>query len=358
MPRDAIPRHEFCFWLHDQCAALLLEASSSGQIADWHQAVSEALKDIPDEIEHDEILCTLAEIGGTISVPMKIDIFAAVLSDTLQFICEAMRALEERKFNVAFALLRKPLTENMLILTRLVSDDDAFIQSFADGTLQQKQLTNIDNSTRISIFDEAISKIPIQSPFSGQLLNDIIFSKSMPNGLQIRMQQATHLITTRHSSLLTPKLGINRIFSDQNGDENYSVYDTLPVLLLFILQLTIHKFSIYFAINKRGLNEILIRAMGIFGNMYEGRLDAFSRALNNILRDFFECEWCNDGNAKIRKNYSADFYLNDQIYCTNCGKHSHTPFTYLIRSGKIDILEEERKFPSEYEKLFGHEFKT
>ena len=352
MPQDAIPRHEFCFWLHDQTASLLVEASNSGQIEDWHQAVNYAVKAAPPDMQHEEILKLLAEAGGTLCVPMKIDVFIAVLSDTLHFIYEALIAMEKRKFNVAFSLLRKPLTENLIIISRLVASDDEFIRSFADGSLQQKQVTNIDKHERILIFEEAISKIPIESPFSGELLNDIIFNKDMPNGLQIRMQQAIHLITTRHKMLLTPQWGLNRIFADQNGDENSAAYDGLLVVLFFLLQLTMSKLSHYFAVSEKRLNETLLRAFGIFGNMYNGRLDALSCELNKTMKEFFNCEWCTEGRVKIRKKFVCEFYLNDSIYCSGCGQFSHTPLTYILRSGKISIIEESRTFPSEYERLF------
>ncbi|MGF9695281.1 hypothetical protein AAIH46_20855 [Rhizobium sp. 0TCS1.26] len=352
MPRSVIPRHEFCFWLHDQIARLLVEASHCGQIDDWNEAVSDALQGIPDAIHPDNVLIAIAEAGGIISIPMKIDILSAVLSDTLHFVYEALRALEKRKFNVAFSLLRKPFSENLIILARLAANDDDFISSFADGSLQQKQITNIDASKRVELFESAISKLPIQSPFSGALINDIIFNKNMPNGLQIRMQQATHLITSHHPSLLTPKLDINRIFSNQYGDENFSAYDSLPVIIFFILQIVLYMFSRYLAVSEKSTNEILVRASGIYTNIYEGRLDSLSRYMNVALKGFFKCEWCVEGNAKIRKAFSADFYLRDQIFCTECRRLSHTPLTYLLRSGKLNIIEKERKFPSEYERLF------
>lgn len=353
MPRGVIPRHEYCFWLHDQTARLLVEASQSGQIEDWNTAVSEALGRAATNVDKDELLAALAENGGTICTPMKIDIFTAVLSDTLHFIFEALKSFEKRKFNVGFSLLRKPLTENLIILCRLTVNDDDFIKSFANGALQQKQVTQIEPKDRIELFDKCISFLPVKSTFSGSLINDIIFNREMSNGLQIRMQKATHLITTRHQSLLTPKFGMNRIFADQHGDDNYSVYDSLPVILFFILQITLHKFSVYLATSNTSTNEVILRAMGIYANIYEGRLDSLSRSINNNLKDLFQCEWCNEGDAKIRKKFSAQFYLNDQIHCKSCNMMSHTPFTYLLRSGKFNIVEQGDDYPSEYGKLFG-----
>lgn len=353
MPRNTVPRHEFCFWLHDQAARLLVEASHSGQIEDWHEAISSALSMLDDSVDRNKILSAIADTGGTLSVPMKIDIFVAVLSDTLHFIYEALRAFEKRKFNVAFSLLRKPLTENLIILSRLVSDDDAFIRSFADGTLQQRQVTQIDSSERIKLFNSVIEKLPVGSPFTGELIDEIAFSKNAPNGLQIRMQQSMHLITTRHHALLTPQLGINRIFFDEQGDENYSAYDSLPSIIFFILQIAISKFSTYLTTDERSTNEIIVRALGIYANLHEGRIDYLSRHLNRTLVDFFKCEWCEDGDAKIRKKHVAKFYLHDQIHCTRCNRQSHTPFTYLLRSDHLKIVETEEIPGSEYLKLFN-----
>lgn len=337
MPRGTIPRHEFCFWLHDEVTRLLLEATQSGYLELWHTSLQEAIKNGGRDPADEAVWEKLAEAGGIVATPIKLDVLTAILSDTLHFIYESLIAFEKRKFNVAYSLLRKPLTENLIILCKLAKNDDDFIKSFADGTLQLKQVTNLNNKDRVSLFDDVIDKLHYKDFISGDLLNDIIFSRDTPNGLQRPMQQATHLITTRHESLCTPKFGLNKVFHFDQGDENYNVYDSLPVVMFFILQISIALFWKYFPLSPVSLNEILVRSIGLYGNIYEGRLDALSRALNKSLSSMIKCEWCEAGKPKIKKRYAASFYLNDQIHCGNCGRFSHTPLTYLLRSGALNI---------------------
>lgn len=355
MPRNIIPRHELCFWLHDQMTRLLVEASESGHVEMWHRSVRQALKRAGKEANNETTWEELANIGGVLSVPMKLDVLMAVVSDMLHFIHEALKAFEKRKFTVGYTLLRKPLTENLIILCKLAVDDDDFTKSFASGNLQKKQVTQMNPHEYMDLFEKAISKIPTKEFADGELLYRIIFEKGVDNGLQRRMQQSTHLITTRHPALTTPKFGLNAIFFHDQGDENYNVYDGLPLVLFFTTSLTLALFASYFPLSRTTENEILVRAIGLLSNLYEGRLDSLSRSLNKSLKEFFQCEWCESGNAKIRKRYASLFYLHDQIHCNSCNRLSHTPFSYLLRSGKMNIINSEtnekihslkRKFPT------------
>ena len=67
----------------------------------------------------------------------------ALFSDMLHFIYEALRALEKRKFTVAFSLLRKPLKEGMLIIAQMCADEVAFfdkMKSDAKNLLNRRDL--------------------------------------------------------------------------------------------------------------------------------------------------------------------------------------------------------------------------
>jgi hypothetical protein len=352
MPREVIPRHEYCFWLHDEITRLLVEAAQSGHVDFWHDLFHEALEKNGKSAKDETIWAKVAESGGIISTPIKLDILLGLISDTMHFIYEALTAFEKRKFNVAYALLRKPLTENLIIISKLIKDDDALIRSFADGSLQTKQVMQIDPIDCISLFDDVINELYLRDFATGDLLYKIIFDKKTPNGLQRNMQKSMHLITTRHPALITPKFGLNRIFHSEHGDENYNVYNTLPIIMFFMLQMALRGFSRYFPLHHITTNEILVRSVGLFGNLYEGGLDPLSRSINKQIDFFLKCEWCDQSNVKIRKKYASLFYLRDQVHCKNCDRLSHTPFTYLLRSGKFNMfVEDVGKLPSEYAKI-------
>ncbi|WP_142627879.1 MULTISPECIES: hypothetical protein [Rhizobium/Agrobacterium group] len=352
MPRDIIPRHEYCFWLHDEITRLLVEATQSGHVEFWHDLLQDALRKNGQSADDESIWTKVAEAGGIVSTPIKLDILLGLIADTMHFIYEALTAFEKRKFNVAYALLRKPLTENLIIISKLIQNDDALIKSFADGSLQTKQVMQIDPKDCVSLFDGVIKDLYLQDFATGDLIYKIIFDKKTPNGLQLNMQKSMHLITTRHPALATPKFGLNRIFHYEHGDDNYNVYNTLPILLFFILQISLKGFSKYFQIHEITVNEILIRSVGLFGNLYEGGLDSLSRSLNKQINFLFKCEWCDQSDVKIRKKYAPLFYLKDQVHCKNCERLSHTPFTYLLRSGALNLfVEKSGKLPSEYAKL-------
>lgn len=54
-------------------------------------------------------------------------------SCTLYFVHEALKALEKRKFAVAFTLLRKPLKESLMFATWICADEEDFFENPLDN---------------------------------------------------------------------------------------------------------------------------------------------------------------------------------------------------------------------------------
>ncbi|SRR6266496_1669741 len=111
IPRRQRVQHELCFYIHDAMVNLLREAESHGV-----SVVQYTFKDKREaeafEKRNDPIGFFLE--SGRRDVAMQItlnQVNLALFSDLLHFVHEALRALEKRKFVVAFALLRKPLSQ-------------------------------------------------------------------------------------------------------------------------------------------------------------------------------------------------------------------------------------------------------
>jgi hypothetical protein len=358
LPADKIAIHELAFWLHDKMTELLVETESSSRKKVWNTAFTAIDRELGQRgIENTQEF--LAQSGGIISTPLKLEVAMAILSDSLHYIYEALTSFEKRKFNVGFSLLRKPFSENLMLLSWMLADDDEFIKHFGNGDLQKRQVISIDILQKKKIFSKSMKLLPLEEFFSSETLYDIIYNKDVPNGLQVRMQRAMHLITTNHPALSTPSLGLNSIFINPLDDKNYSFYESFTMVLFYMLSLTLALFHRYLELDERSHSEVLVRAVGLYANVAgEGRLDAISRHLNHSMKDFMKCEWC-DGKSKIYKRFAPSFYLRDLAYCAKCRRFSHTPLTFLIRGGHLKLIPSDKisKSTSSYSELFSEKKK-
>ncbi|MGN6210028.1 hypothetical protein [Asticcacaulis sp.] len=113
-------QHEFCFHLHDLMAQLLVEMEANDDGVSFNIETEEDLHLFKSGIHP---LDFLAQSGREALERRAVinHMSRALYADMLHFIYEGLIALEKRKFSVAFALLRKPFKEGMLLGRRLIT---------------------------------------------------------------------------------------------------------------------------------------------------------------------------------------------------------------------------------------------
>lgn len=195
IPEKHRAQHEFCFHLHDLMAALVVQMEIKKA---WH---------IRFEIESEEdrrllasgihILEFLDKSGrGQLERRAVVNhVCSALFPDMLHFIYEALRALEKRKFTVAFSLLRKPLKEGMLIVAQMCADEATFfdrMKSDAKNLLNRRDL----NEAGIKTLLEAAMKASRGCSFTNpDAVYDAIFNFQNDLGFAGLFDKATHLVT-------------------------------------------------------------------------------------------------------------------------------------------------------------------
>jgi len=226
--------HTFCFFLHDQ----IVDALKSGESANiFHHQVKMEPNEIEaiDGLKGDELL-TWLENNGRKEIVLALyykQICAALVSDMLHFIHEALQCSRKGKLTVSYALLRKPFKENLFYLEWLLGDTGGFLSRFDAGDIKKLSInTALTEQERIKIISKAIEETELGGLLSAEFLYELRFDKKSDFGFESYFQQANHLVTT-FRFLETEGQNFNFVFSDEECRDSQweHLYTYVPLLL-------------------------------------------------------------------------------------------------------------------------------
>ena len=341
LPPEHWAAHEFCFRIHDQMAELFRQYESSG-VQHWMlDAFHKAVKENPKAAKGLDFFTVLkgAELKGPYKHHLVSHLLLALTSDMLHFLYEALTCFEKRKFSVGFSLLRKPLKENLLFLAWILGDTDDFIARFEANN--SKTLGGTFENQRLEIFAKAISKLPTNEAFSADLMHDLIFSKTNPNGFEPVWQRATHLVTSQGTLLKTEDYELNFVFLDPSSDALYSLlYKNLPFALIFTMQVVLESFSMILKANERTVSHLMLTTMGCYESIFLKGNQRISALLNKSFKPFLKCVHC-DTPFRINKRNAPGIYLHERVICTSCDLSSDFPLYWLWAQGNVKIKRDE-----------------
>lgn len=340
IPSKYIPTHEFIFFLHDQCVNLLTEYEQSNLdeigIDKIIEAYSQKFPDHNADIIEILQYCKNKGLDAPYYHFLISKILMGLTSDLLHFTYEALKGFEKRKFSVAYSLLRKPFKENLVFICLLLNNYENFIDLFEQET--DKSLNNIHSSKRRSIFQEAISNLALSEVFDANLIEEMIFSKQHPLGLEIPWQKATHLMTSQGTFLKTGKMFINSIFEDPNDVEQYeSVYTSLPYIMLFTTHVLLECFQKLVNLNENTYQHITLSSLGCYENLYtNGRKRYLTRSYARSFKKLLQCIHCGN-NITLTKENSLRMFMTGMLICNHCHMNSEFPFYWLLSQSKAKI---------------------
>ena len=338
LPSEYWREHEFCFFLHDQVGELLIQYEQSGAHRWLTDAFSKALAD--NGIHHADIdILEFLKQRGLVRFYQHHIVAHLVLgltSDMLHFIYESLMCFEKRKFAVGFALLRKPLKENLLFLSWLLGNEEDFVARFEKDNYTT--LNGVPPERRLQIFRDAISRLATKEAFAADLLNNMIFSKTHERSFEPVWQRATHLITSQGALLRTEDLNINFIFHDAASDELFELlYSNLPYVMLYVTQVALECFARILRGNEHTTSHLILTSLGAFECLFERtRKRGVTSLLRNQLKPFLNCIHCLSP-LKLTRDNAIAMYLQETLYCHKCGLSSPLPLYWLFAHAKIKI---------------------
>ena len=330
--------------------ALLVEYDSAG-VHNWvSQGVAKAAAE-QGAVGETDVLELLKNAGFDAASKHLLlgHLILALTSDLLHFLFEALCCLEKRKFAVALSLLRKPFKENMLFLAWLLGDPEDFLARFEKDNYST--LNGLQPQRRQELLKLAGAQLATKDAFDGELIERMIFSKEMKNGFEPLWQKATHLITSQGVNLKTEDLNINFIFNDASSDHLYeAIYEKLPYLMLFLVQLSLRAFTEIIDINVVTTNHLVLASLGTYECLVDLKPRSVSNSLTKALRPMLTCLHCSKPFRFDRLN-TMSMFLTEQVLCKTCGLMNEVPLYWLLARSNVRVVPDGP--PSAFDKLMA-----
>ena len=242
-PRHAFA-HDYCFLLSDTLGWFIKEAVAadafSVSISLEHLSSEERSEFVSGELEGAELARWLEEHGFTDAVNdlTEREVIRGVITDAAQFIYEALRCSEKGKLTVAFALLRKPLRESLLLLELLLTDREEFLRLLSTDTSELGIYSLPKSGRALPIIESAVKAVGRQQAFLPSFLYGLRYAKHQHFSLESIWSKATHLVTTDKHFATEPN-NLNFIFSDAAAEQSQwdDLYRKLPFLLFYFVDI-------------------------------------------------------------------------------------------------------------------------
>lgn len=157
-----------------------------------------------------------------------------LLMDFCYFMQESLDCSNKMRLVVSYALLRRPLVDNLRFLLRILADD-----SFYDKFIERDDYDPANMSDgETKAFLEATDEIRLTKPITGEFIFECIYDKNNPGSVINLSNRAIHPVTTRPWNK-TGAMNCNFMFVTGNDIaelwKHYYAY--LPAILIFYSEL-------------------------------------------------------------------------------------------------------------------------
>ena len=334
--------HAVAFFFHDELSSLVVELEGSdslsvplklreGEGEELDGLVGEKLWEWLVRTDREDIVIDLTYRQLTI----------AIVSDACHFLCESLLASGKGKLTVAYALLRKPFKENLLLLEWLCGSPENFLLKFNGESVDPYVLNRLPKEDRLEIIRAAVRAVDFQG-IDEKLLWSVRYAKEYPNSLETLWTKATHLVTSVQASATEP-MNLNFVFSEQTALEDQwdHYYSTVPLLLWYFVDIAEHVASRFVEWDdKQRSTQLFLRNLAFM--RFATRLDASedlhvdSAALFADLAAFgFECEECHNA-ATVGEDDVDRLWLRAEVMCRTCG-HEYSIWELMERDDEESV---------------------
>ncbi|WP_294333931.1 hypothetical protein [uncultured Sphingomonas sp.] len=272
----------------------------------------------------------------------------AVLSDFFNFMYEGLIALEKRKFVVSLALLRKPLKQNLLYLTIMLADDEAFFDGMAKTPAKNFDHPGIQDTHRLEYFRRAKSMLPFGGFVNPEFLHDIIFDLGLETGLAPLFDKAMHLVTGR-KQIETEDFNLNFVFKNPTDNDIYQkIYKQLSYILLYALLLEIELFKRAGFEVDRLAKWYSLTGLGSYNGLFGKGRCSVCESLNRMMKPLLVCPHC-DAPVRIRKREAGRFFTSHKLFCRKCQHEHDFPLFWLLAKSRWLLSDDGRDGASVHE---------
>ena len=328
IPEDRRVHHMFCFAVHDRMVEVIRQYEAA-RVADVHirfpdEATQRAFEAAANPVKF------LMETGAE-QVAKRIILNHVVLplfADVLHFLHETLKAFENRKYAVAFALMRKALKYDLMFATWLLADPDDFYAEMASPAKDMDDRA-IQPKRRRALLAEAVRRIDAGGLFNAETIYGLVFDRKRADGLAAYFDLAAHLVTS-NPAYPTEEFNLNFIFKNPSDtDVYYGVYDRLAYLVLYLFLLELAIFDRMEPIPEWYGTWAAFTALGAFASLFNANDTSYLDILNRGYRDYLRCIVCAEVIA-ISHDNAPLLFLNEELACGACGREQQFPLFWLM----------------------------
>lgn len=242
LPKEYEFAHGLCIHLHNELVAVVKGLALGGHLS---VTISRRAGIVfPDSTVHGEALFDWLEQNGYEDVVSKMYIrtlFPALLTDYCHFTLEALNCSAKGKLTVAYAMLRKPLRDNLFQIERLAAEPDTFVGRFHDRPATEMALEeHIQAAQVLPTIAAAVARTPVPEMYDADVLYMLRYDREAPESFAGMFDKALHLVT-RFRAIRTEPRNLNFIFSDDRSETSQwlHLYTRLPLILSYTLDLSL-----------------------------------------------------------------------------------------------------------------------
>lgn len=312
--------NNLCAFIYDQMTEIYVDKNYNKLNYTKFNLTTELVGDFDSKKE--QILEFLKEKGlnDELTIILTKHITLSVLSDMLNFIYESLSCAKKGKMTVAYALLRKPFTDELLILEQILHNPTEFINRFFYIGSPEGYDPSLGNIDKKKIIEDALIKIRQNNFFSADLIHTMRFDKASKNGLNWISNHALHIVT-KDKNYKTQSQNLNFVFSNQKDIGKYwsFYYSFVPYLLTYtaaVVDTIIFQYlpdeSKIKAIKslKRQVGLILWHEEAFKKNSVK-KFKSLSVLLN------LKCEICNTRSVLTKVQFEL-FFKSETLCCNHC----------------------------------------
>lgn len=226
----------------------------------------------------------------------------SIAFDFVNFMYESLNCAKKGKMTVAYALLRKPLTDELLILEQLLKDPKEFIHRFyhsGDPTTYDPSDRKIDKH---EIIRSSINKVSPNIIFREEIIYELRYDKASQAGINGITNHALHIVTN-DKNYRTSNQNLNFIFSTEEDITSYwdHYYYFVPYLLLYATSV---------------IDALVFRHLSDQDNENLQAIKSFRRLVGALLYS----EWTNSNSKASTKKMYASLSSLITFDCGSCLK--------------------------------------
>jgi hypothetical protein len=265
-------------------------------------------------------------------------LFPALLADFCQFTYEALRCSNRGRLTVAYALLRKPLKEDLAYLEWMLGDPEFLLTTLYNEPAAALALSVLTQRDRhLPIIQAAARRTTNADMYNEDFIYDLRYTKGAYYGFDALWNKALHLVTT-HKELTTEPQNLNFIFSgdDARHDQWDFLYSRLPFLLFYTADVCESLMTLILGdlmpnaaerIVRRGIGLVACTAAGT--DLWKAKNEPHASSADHVMSQLaIPCPKCG-GSLGLPTEEVRTLYLNRRTRCASC--HRQVTIADMVR---------------------------